>query len=250
MTQRLPKQRKKRGAASAPDTPPPGIPLGGLAAHTPYPDFDVVTPEKWRLDWDEPTRRLVLERVHTLPPYLYFTPEEIACLEAICDRLLPQDDRPSELRIPVARWIDDRLFRGEGEGYRYGGMPSDQEAYRLGLRGIEETAHALFEQPFEELEGVEQDMVLWRVSEGNPPGATWDSLPAHRFFGLLLDDAITEYYSHPMAWAEIGFSGPSSPRGHIRLAPGMRDPWEAQKVGAYSSVEIVRHALGRKESEP
>jgi hypothetical protein len=66
---------------------------------------------------------------------------------------------------------------------------------------------------------------------------------------LLMDDAITEYYAHPMAWAEIGFSGPSSPRGHIRLMPGMRDPWEARKIGEYSSVQIVRHALERKESE-
>jgi hypothetical protein len=249
MTQAIPDESKQSSTPSAADRSPPEIPPGGLAARTPYPDFDVVAPDKWRLDWDEPTRRLVLDRVRTLPPFRFFEPGEVTCLEAVCDRLFPQEERPPELRIPIARWIDHRLHHDEGEGYRYAGMPSDQEAYRLGLRGIQETARALFEQPFEELGGVEQDMVLWRVSTGSPPGAAWQNLPAQRFFGLLMDDAITEYYAHPMAWAEIGFSGPSSPRGHIRLMPGMRDPWEARKIGEYSSVQIVRHALERKESE-
>ncbi len=249
MTEQTSENRRKRLAASAPDHPPPDIPLGGGAAHSPYPDYDVVSPDKWRLDWDEPTRRLVLDRVRNVPPYRFFSADEVACLEAVCERLFPQEDRPPEFHIPIAPWIDDRLHWDEGKGYRYEGMPSDQEAYRWGLLGIQEAAYALFGQRFEALDGVQQDRVLWRVSAGNPPGASWQILPAHRFFGLLMDDAITEYYAHPTAWAEIGFNGPASPRGHIRLGPGMPDPWEAREVASLDSVEIVRRALERKESE-
>ncbi len=37
------------------------------------------------------------------------------------------------------------------------------------------------------------------------------------------------YYSHPLAWNEIGYGGPSSPRGHVRKWEGGVDPWEAQE---------------------
>jgi hypothetical protein len=54
---------------------------------------------------------------------------------------------------------------------------------------------------------------------------------------------ITHYYAHPAAWAEIGFNGPASPRGHIRIWLGGRDPWEAKEERPRSSVEIVRRHL-------
>jgi hypothetical protein len=38
------------------------------------------------------------------------------------------------------------------------------------------------------------------------------------------------YYAHPAAWSEIGFGGPASPRGYVRLGFDERDPWEAEEV--------------------
>ena len=51
-------------------------------------------------------------------------------------------------------------------------------------------------------------------------------------FGFSLDGADREYvtdayYAHPTAWNEIGFGGPASPRGYVRLDKNRRDPWEA-----------------------
>ncbi len=34
---------------------------------------------------------------------------------------------------------------------------------------------------------------------------------------------------HPTAWNEIGFGGPASPRGYVRMNFDRRDPWEARK---------------------
>jgi Gluconate 2-dehydrogenase subunit 3 len=227
-----------------PAPPPPlDVPAGGGARDTPYPDFDVAAADKWALDWDEKTRRLVLDRLRHVPPYHYFSPAEARLLEAVCARLLPQDDRPPAERIPIAPWVDDRLARGEGDGYRYADMPGDGEAYRRGLRGIAQTAELLFHRPFVELDAERQDAVLRRVADGAPPGEAWSGLPARRLFQELVGEAIARYYAHPAAWAEIGFSGPASPRGHIRLAPGKRDPWEAHETRPRSSVEIVRRAL-------
>ena len=36
------------------------------------------------------------------------------------------------------------------------------------------------------------------------------------------------YYAHPSAWNEIGFGGPASPRGYVRMDFNRRDPWEAR----------------------
>jgi hypothetical protein len=187
--------------------------------------------DKWRHDWDEKTRQLVLDRIRQMPARTFFSAEEFATLEAVCQRLLPQEDRPAELHIPVAPFIDQRLAQGKGDGYRYAEMPWDDAAYRRGIAGIDQTSRALFRGvDFTDLDAHAQDEVLAAIEDGDPPGEAWRLLPARRFFRLLMQDVIAVYYAHPAAWNEIGFQGPASPRGHIRLALGKRDPWEAEET--------------------
>jgi hypothetical protein len=53
----------------------------------------------------------------------------------------------------------------------------------------------------------------------------------HIFFRhLLVKTAAGIYYAHPAAWSEIGFGGPASPRGYVRLGFDQRDPWEAKEA--------------------
>jgi hypothetical protein len=223
------------------------VPPGGGAEQTPYPDFQITSADKWNLDWDEKTRRLILDRVKNIPPYRFFSQEEARLLEALCDCALPQEDRPEKERIPIAPWIDERLYRGKGSGYRYENMPEDRQAYHLGLQGFEETAHALFGAHFIELRRSDQNEVMRHIAEGSPPGETWQRLQAVLFFQLFMSEVLTNYYAHPSAWAEIGFHGPSSPRGHIRLRLNLRDHWEARERQSCSSVEIVRRSHGRQK---
>jgi hypothetical protein len=240
--QSSPGARRQR-AAPSPDVAPE-IPPGGGSPATPYPDFDVAGPDKWRLDWDEKTRHLVLDRVRNVPPYRFFSVDEIALLEALCARALPQDDRPPTERVPIAPLIDERLHKNQGGGYRYADMPADREAYRRGLEACDQTARIVFGGAFVQLDAAHQDEVLRLVAAGDPPGAAWQRLPARRFFQTLLNDVVATYYAHPAAWAEIGFNGPASPRGHMRLGLGKRDPWEARERRPRSSVEVVRRAAG------
>jgi hypothetical protein len=225
----------------------PHIPPGGGAQQTPYPEFQITNADKWNLDWDEKTRRLVLDRLENIPPYRFFSASEAGLLKALCDCALPQPDRPGAQRIPIAPWIDERLYKGAGPGYRYEHMPEDRQAYRLGLQGFDEAARRLFGAAFIELHPPEQNEVMRQVADGSPPGKTWEHLPATIFFQLFMNDVITNYYAHPAAWAEIGFNGPSSPRGHIRLRPDFHDPWEATERRPRSSVEIVRSSHGKRQ---
>jgi hypothetical protein len=43
----------------------------------------------------------------------------------------------------------------------------------------------------------------------------------------VLHDIVGAYYAHPVSWNEIGFGGPASPRGYVRMGLDKRDPWEA-----------------------
>ena len=50
------------------------------------------------------------------------------------------------------------------------------------------------------------------------------------FTKRLLHDIVSAYYAHPTAWNEIGFGGPASPRGYVRMDFDRRDPWEAAEA--------------------
>lgn len=197
---------------------------------TPYAGYDVLA-KRDTPSWNEQTRAVVDRRLGELPGRGFLAREEWALLEAVAARLLPQPDR-ADAPIPIVPWIDRRLERDEGEGYRYADMPPERDAWRIGLAGIGEESRARHGRPFVELGPAEQDGVLRSVQRGEVAGAAWARLPPRRFFSEVLLKAVAAvYYAHPAAWSEIGFGGPASPRGYVRLGFDQRDPWEAEKKG-------------------
>ncbi|MFN2492589.1 MAG: gluconate 2-dehydrogenase subunit 3 family protein [Pyrinomonadaceae bacterium] len=196
--------------------------------HTHYPDYNVL--DKWSSpDWDDQTREVVRKRLEEIPQIRFFAQEEAQLLTALAERIVPQSDRAEAEKVPIVPWIDEKLYEDKRDGYRYEEMPPQREAWRLGLKGMNETAAALFEEKqFVDLDSLSQDVVLNNVARGDPPGGSWKQLPAARFFKDVLCIAIVKiYYAHPLAWNEIGYNGPSSPRGHVRKWEGGVDPWEA-----------------------
>jgi hypothetical protein len=142
--------------------------------------------------------------------------------------VIPQDDRAANRTIPILPAIDERLSKNSLNGFRYEDMPSDQEAYRMGLRAIDEMAMQLFRLPFTSLSVHRQELILKSIHDGEPEPAheVWKQMPVHRFWALLMEDCANAYYSHPWAWDEIGFGGPAYPRGYMRLENGLPEPWE------------------------
>ncbi len=198
---------------------------------TRYPGYNVL--DRWSSpDWDEQTRRVVRRRLEEVPSVRFFTGHEARTLAAVAERIVPQPDRGEAEKIPVVPWIDEKLYEDRRDGYRYEELPPQREAWRLGLRGIDEAARALFQgREFVALDPPSQDVVLTRVQRGDAPGAAWERMPAARFFESVLSLTIVKtYYAHPLAWNEIGYGGPSSPRGYVRKWEGGVDPWEAQEA--------------------
>lgn len=205
-----------------------GQPLPPVAQPGYYPGYHTLSQQAF---WDEATRRVVLERVHNVPPVRFFSPKEARFMEAICARLLPQDDRDEEHKIPIVNVIDKRLAADHIRGYRYEDMPPDREAYRLGLKAIEEIALCLYTRSFRELEPREQDHVLLTIHDGQPPAGAeiWQRMSVKHFWSLILHDTIEAYYAHPYAWDEVGYGGPAYPRGYMRLLHGQPEPWETEE---------------------
>ncbi len=195
--------------------------------NTPYPDYDVLD-KRDTPSWNDQTRRVVDRRVQEVPERRSLAEEEWETLEAVTDRLIPQPDRPEE-PVAIVPWIDRKLDQNKGRGYRYEDMPPMREAWRLGLSGIEEESVQRFGVRFTELFPEQQDEVLRGIQQGEVEGALWEMLPARRFFKDMLETVAGIYYSHPAAWSEIGYGGPASPRGYVRLGMNERDAWEAEE---------------------
>lgn len=217
-----------------------------------YPGFRTLDQQKF---WDAKTREVILDRVENVPPIRFFSGEELALIEAVCQHILPQDDRDEDHTIPIVPQIDKRLYDNTHDGYRFEDMPPDREAYRLGLRAIDEIARQIYGSGFTELSGRKQDEILESLHDGKPAAAleTWKRMPVERFWMLLVKDCIDAYYSHPWAWDEIGFGGPAYPRAYIRLERGEAEPWETeeQRYDWEAPKEAVsdkyKHLAGQEE---
>lgn len=201
-----------------PERPDPGY----------YPGYRTMDQQE---TWDDATRKVVLKRINEKPPIRFFTGDEYRLMCAVCDCLLPQYDRSPESRIPIVNTVDDRLYNDRIDGFQYGDMPPDPEAYRLGLKAIEAIAARLFEKSFVDLDDRSQQEVLATIHDGKPPAgeAIWEQMPVNKFWLLILGDTLEAYYAHPYAWDEIGFGGPAYPRGYMRLNNGQPEPWEVKE---------------------
>ncbi len=193
-----------------------------------YPGFSTLSQQAF---WDEATRKVVLKRVEQVPPITFFSPDEARVMQAVCDRVLPQDDRVAERRIPILNHIDERLASGRISGYRYADMPPDPQAYQLAIKGIEAIAQAMGAPTFTALSLRDQDEALKSLHDGKPIAGDdiWRQVNVRRWWLMLVTDCAAAYYAHPWAWDEIGFGGPAYPRGYMRLRNGQPEPWEKRE---------------------
>jgi hypothetical protein len=194
--------------------------------NSPYPGYDVLA--KWDSpSYDDTTRKVLSDRLDEVPARRFLTEAQWNLLEAVNARLLPQPDRAQP--IPITPWIDAMLEEENGEGFRHPDMPPMRDAWRIGMAGIDAEARAGHGGAFCELDAAAQDATLRRIAGGQADPALWPGVQPVRFFvQLLLKTSAGIYYSHPDAWSEIGFGGPASPRGYVRMGMDQRDPWEAE----------------------
>jgi gluconate 2-dehydrogenase subunit 3-like protein len=188
--------------------------------HGRYPDYNVIDEAK---HWDEETRRVVLERVESVPPLRFFSAEEAGTLGVFCDLVMAQDREP---RIPVLNMIDAKLFAGELDGFVFDGMPDDRETWRLVARGLDAAARQHGARGFVLAAPDTQTAIIDAFHKGELHGEVWDELSPSNAWSVVMRAVLSAFYSHPWAWNEIGYGGPAYPRGYARLGAGQRESWE------------------------
>ena len=204
-----------------------------------YPGYDVLD-KRHTPSWDDATRRVIDRRLAVPREPRFFTQAEWETADAVCRRILPQpSDRPP---IPLAALLDAKLLADWGDGFREGDMPYMREAWRQGFAAIEvESAARHGGRLFPALDGAEQDALLGMMQRGELSDPAWDGLGAKNFFSKrVLSDVPGLYYSHPTAWSEMGFGGPASPRGYVRMDVDRRDPWEAAEAKPDDEASATR----------
>ncbi|GGI27144.1 gluconate 2-dehydrogenase subunit 3 family protein [Bradyrhizobium guangdongense] len=193
-----------------------------------YPGYDVLA--KWSgPSWNDKTREVITRRLSIAPEPRFFTADEYETVVAIADRIVPQPaDRPP---VPIAALVDRKLDDQIMDGFRRPGVPRDGEAWRLGLKALNAEAAAAYGKRFAELPEALQDKLLRAAQSGELASGEWGGLRCEVFFRHRLGrDIVLAYYAHPTAWSEIGWGGPASPRGYVRLGLDERDPWEAAEA--------------------
>lgn len=190
-----------------------------------YPGYDVLN-KRDTPSWNDATRRVVDARLAMLDSPRFLDRDQWQTLQAICDRIVPQP--ANRTPVPVAALVDRKLADDQRDGYRQASLPPLREAWQRGLAALDAAALEQHRQRFHLLTSELRDALLKAMQEGKLDGAAWQGMPCDEFFSeRVVHDIVAAYYSHPTSWNEIGFGGPASPRGYVRMYFNRRDPWEA-----------------------
>lgn len=206
-----------------------------------YPDYDVLA--KWDSpSWNRQTRQVVHDRLHHVPPRRFLTETQWATLGAICDCVIPQPERDSREKVPIAPWIDAKLEANQSSGTRYEPLPPMRECWQRGLDAVNSEAQQRFHAPFAALDPARWHMIVEAMDGAATTSPAWGpEFPARLFLRHVLLPGIVEiYYAHPASWSEIGFGGPASPRGYVRLTENRRDSWEGEEHPTAMLAAVLR----------
>lgn len=222
------KQEKAADPTVCPRDPSTGEALSPSEQPGYYPGFSTLSQ---RAFWDKATRDVVTARTQAPSPPKFFSPDEWKFWTVVFAHLIPQTDRIPERQIPLLPPLDQRLHLNKTAGYRFENMPEDREVYKIGIEAINQEAQHRYGGEFLELPHLQRDLVLQAIHDGKPQAARhiWKKMSVHRFWQLILGDAMDAYYAHPWAWDEIGFGGPAYPRAYTRLERGEPEPWEVEE---------------------
>lgn len=162
-------------------------------------------------------------------PWMFFTADEAATVEAAVDRLIPPDSRgPGGKDAGCAVFIDRQLAgpygRAEGlytrppfmpgaatQGYQLPDSPAAR--YRTGLRALADYINNKFAgKSFRDLSADDQDSVLKGLESGS---IVLKDVKSAEFFALLLANTLEGFFADPIyggnrdmaSWKLIGFPG-------------------------------------------
>lgn len=203
-----------------------------------YPGYDAMSKRNGP-SWNDKTREVIDARLNASDRPSFFSEPEWQALKAVCGRVIPQPEgRPP---APLAAYVDQALSQGQTKGYRFADMPQPGEAWKRGLAALDEAGKREYGCVFAVLTVEDQDALLARMADGSLEAEALCGMPSKTFWtSHVIHDVVGAYYAHPAAWSEIGWPGPASPRGYVRLRLDRRDSWEPVEAAAGEDKKAAR----------
>jgi len=180
-----------------------------------FPGLNVLGQER---HWDRVTAEVVTARLNPSSELTFFNDAEAACARVLLNLLTGQEDNQE---ISILSMVDARLAAGETDGWRYDDMPEDGQAWRDTLAFLDEDADGTAFAAAPEHEQLKLIQAVQDLASGD-----WHGLNAAHVWSLWTRYACTALYAHPLAWDEIGFSGPAYPRGYKNTGVDKLEPFE------------------------
>ena len=174
--------------------------------------------------------------------------DQLATLRAMLSRILPDADAYG---IDLAARLDTMMSEQEGNGWRYEALPTDPDAYRIGLDTLDALARARIGQPFRDLSEPQRDEMLERIAaaeEGLSDGeGLFDTRQMKLWFEEVRSDAVRHYVAHPAIMARIGYSGFANGhgtgpefQGFTQVGIEQRETWEPSPTAPSKVEEVAR----------
>jgi len=163
--------------------------------------------------------------------WFFFTPDEVATVEAIVDRLIPSDHLSiGGKEAGCAVFIDRQLAGSFGKSSRlymkgpfaaglstqgYQGVLTPEGRYRDGLRALNDYCRGAEGKVFAQLPPARQDAVLAGLEGGKIDLKLAQGLSSRAFFELLLQNTMEGFFADPLyggnkgmaGWKLVGFPG-------------------------------------------
>ena len=120
-------------------------------------------------------------------------------LRLLIDTLVPADESPGAVELGIHTAIETSIR-----------AHADYQKLLLdGVAWLDRESERRYQARFSELPGEPREFLL-TVAENSPRNSA-----QRRLFTVLRNDVIRRYYTHPDAWAQLGYPGPPQPLGFM-----------------------------------
>ncbi|MFN3322578.1 MAG: gluconate 2-dehydrogenase subunit 3 family protein [Bryobacteraceae bacterium] len=120
--------------------------------------------------------------------WLYFEPEEVRLLDALCAQIIPADEDPGAREADVPRYIDRQLT---------GPLKRFAPFYRNGLPALDAACRKTTGRSFLDLDFEAQTAFLDRVDKNDVQDGGWVGQSAASFFQMVVDHTMQGFYGSP-----------------------------------------------------
>lgn len=122
-------------------------------------------------------------------PYRFFTHEEVQCLIAICEQIIPADQHGGGATdAGVIHYIDKQLVAV---------FDYDQVIYQQGISALQQSCLDLHSKKFELVNFDTQHQLLTKLEAGELPSQHWGFLEQNRFFRRVISHTMQGFYGAP-----------------------------------------------------